>query len=52
MADTVVVIAAAEFTPNPVGAGSPTTLRLSVLEVTQTPQTELRYSGESYSGEV
>lgn len=52
MAETIVVIAAAEFSPNPVAAGSPAKLSVSVLEVTNTPQAEIRTSGEFYAGEA
>lgn len=52
MADTVVVITAAEFSPNPVAAGSPAKLSVSVIEVTNAPSTEVCYPGELYGGEV
>lgn len=52
MAETVVVIATAEFSPNPVAAGAYTKLSVAVMEVTNTPSTEAVYTGEFQSGEV
>lgn len=52
MAETVVVISTAEFSPNPVAAGSPTKLQVTAFEVVNTPAAEVVYTGEIYAGEV
>lgn len=49
---TVLVIASASFSPNPVAAGATTRLSVSVLEITQTPSTQVFTAGEWTAGEV
>lgn len=49
---TVLVITSAIFNPNPVELGAATKLSVSVLEVDQTPSTQVFTAGEFTSGEV
>lgn len=49
---TIVVITSAAFTPNPVAMGEATILSVGVLEIDQTPSTQVITSGEFTSGEV
>lgn len=52
MATTALVITSAVFSPNPVAAGATTKLSVAVLEIIQTPETQVFTAGEWTSGEV
>lgn len=49
---TVLVITSASFSPNPVSAGATTRLTVGVMEIVQTPSTQVITAGEFTSGEV
>lgn len=48
---TVLVITSAAFSPNPVSAGATTRLSVGVMEITQTPYTQVITAGELTAGE-
>lgn len=52
MSTTVLVIASASFSPNPVAAESITKLSVSVLEIAQEPSVQVFTAGEITAGEV